>query len=81
MFVENTDILQYTPENQILDWKIMYWVVKEIYCSPHTCLLSKISKDKFRFRFLKAKKYKDYSDLEDFTAYFIKCLQNELEVA
>lgn len=81
MFVDNTDILQYTPEAKVLDWKITYWVVKEIYLSPHASLLSKISKDKFNFRFLKAKKYKDYSNLEDFTAYFIKCLQNDLEVA
>ena len=81
IFVGNTDILKYAPETQIIDWKIMYWVVKEIYLSPHSCLLSKISKEKFNFRFMKTKKYKDYSDLEDFTAYFIKCLQNELEVA
>lgn len=79
IFVSNTEILNYMNEEQILDYKIKYWVVKEIYTSPHKALLSKIDKNKFTFRFLKTKKYKDYSDLEDFTAYFIKCLQNELE--
>lgn len=81
VYVSNTDILQYMSDEQILDCKIKYWVVKEMYSSPHTAILSKINKDKFNFRFLKTKKYKDFSDLEDFTAYFIKCLQNELEAA
>ena len=81
ILVYNTEIFEFMNEEQILDCKIKYYVIKEIYNSPHKSLLNKISKDKFAFRFLKAKKYKDYTDLEEFTAYMIKCLQNELEAA
>lgn len=81
VFISDTDIFQYMSEDRILDFKIQYWVIKEIYNSPHKALLSKITKNKFEFRFLKAKKYKDFTNLDDFTAYFIKCLQNELEAA
>lgn len=81
VFVKDTDMLIYMSDEQILDLKIMYWVIKEIYLSPHSCLISRMNKTKFKFRFLKAKKYKSYSKIEEFTAYFIKCLQNELETA
>lgn len=79
IYITNTEILNYMSREQILNYKIQYWVIKEIYNSPHVALLNKITKDKFKFRFLKAKKYIDVNDLEDFTAYFIRCLQNELE--
>ena len=78
LYVPN-EIMKYLNDDQILEYKIKYWAVKEIYISPHKALLNEIDKDKFLFRFLKARKYKDISDLEDFTAYFIKCLQNQLE--
>lgn len=68
-------------QEQILNLKIKYWVIKELYLSPHMRLLNKLTKEKFDFRFLKARKYKELTNLEEFTAYFIKCLQNELEAA
>lgn len=79
VFVPN-NVIPYLSDEQLLEYKIKYWAIKEIYISPHKALLKQIDKDKFMFRFLKTKKYKDYTDLQDFTAYFIKCLQNQIEL-
>lgn len=79
IYINNIEVLEYMSPEQQLDLKMQYWVIKEIYNSPHKALLSKLNRNNFLFRFLKVKRYKDYTDLEDFTAYFIKCLQNYLE--
>ena len=78
LFVENVNVLEFVSEEKQLDFKVQYWVVKELYESPYKCLLNKLTGDEVKLRFLKTKEYKDYSDITAFVAYFKKCLENEL---
>lgn len=78
LYVGNENVLNLMTEEKVLDLKIMYWAIKELYESPHKALLHKINEDNFKLRFLKAKKYMDYSNIENFIKYFMTCLQNEL---
>lgn len=80
-YVDDENVLTLMPEDKVFDLKIMYWVVKELYESPHRSLLHKLNEDNLKHRLLKTKKYMNYSDLNGFIKYFMTCLQNELEVA
>lgn len=75
---------EYMPNKMILDLKIQYWAIMELYLSPYKIYLDKIKREDFLFRFLKTKQYIDIStgtdeDLQHFVGYFIKSLQNKLE--
>lgn len=70
------------PEDRVLDEKIMFWAVKELYLSPHKSYLNELKRDKFVLRYLKTKKYimeKPNYRLEEVINYFIVCLHEELE--
>jgi len=43
VFVPN-EIIKYLSDEQLLEYKIKYWAVKEIYISPHKALLKEIDK-------------------------------------
>ena len=66
-----------TPEKQ-LDLLIQYYVIDEFSKSPYNFLLYKLNTENFNFRYKKAMKYVDKSDLERFVSYLIACLQEEL---
>lgn len=78
LYIDNVDILNFMSEDRILDFKIQYWIIKDLYRSSYRTLLNYISKETFKFRFAKAKENKDYSNIKEFIAYSIKCMQNEL---
>ena len=60
------------------DLLIQYYVIDEFSKSPYNFLLYKLNTENFNFRYKKAMKYVDKSDLERFVSYLIACLQEEL---
>ena len=82
VFVEDTRILEVFTEIKLLEIKIFYWAIKEIYFSAYRVYLNKLTYNNLCLRFLKAKEYvatEEGIDLERMIAYFIKCLQTELK--
>lgn len=72
----------YIPEDKLLEIKIQYWVIMEIYLSPYKVYINDLSRINFLFRFLKTKKYVSYDsdeELRKFVGYFIKSLREELK--
>lgn len=76
-------VSEYMTEERIYDLKVQYWAVTELYLSPYKIYLNDYERDDFIFRFLKAKKYVDYTkseqELNHFMGYFIKSLQTDLK--
>ena len=70
-------IAEMTEERQ-KDLLIQYYVIDEFSKSPYNFLLYKLNTENFNFRYKKAMKYVDKSDLERFVSYLIACLQEEL---
>lgn len=80
-----TDLkLPYMTTEHLTDIKLQYWTIKELYFSPYKIYLNELTKTKFLFKYLQAKKYMTI-DLEDedviteFMCYFIKILQTEFK--
>lgn len=74
-------IIDYYTKEELLDLKLKYWTIMEIYLSPYKAYLNDITINDFLFRFLKTKEYvncNSESDLEHFISYFIKSLREEL---
>ena len=70
------------PQERVLDEKIMFWALKEIYLSPHRVYLNNLTREKFILKYYKTKKYiteKPYYRLEEIINYFIVCLHEEME--
>lgn len=82
IFIDNPGILKYFSESQMLEYKLQYWAIKEIYFSPHRVFLNELTEKQFIYRFHKAKKYMDYTQcsIYEFIAYFIHCVQEEMEI-
>ena len=62
----------------LLELKIKYYAIKELYCSPYKVYLNDLTFDKLNLRFLKTKKYVNIENITHFINYFIKSLQEEL---
>lgn len=71
------DLWKILPEDKLLDLKFQYWCIKEIYFSPYRAFLYSLTRDRFIFRFLKAKKYCNLDNPYKFMNYFIKCVQED----
>jgi len=71
------------PSNHVIDAKIQYWVVKELYFSEYKVFLKDLTRDDFMFRYLKTKKYMEMAtrgyNVEEFVSYFITCLHDEMK--
>lgn len=78
MYAENYEIFDYYKPNDLLDLKLQYWAIKEIYFSPYKVYLNEMTREQFMLRFLKSKKYVKTSDTWHFLNYFIKSIQEEL---
>lgn len=79
-----TTSVTYIPEDKIIDLKLQYWAITELYLSPYKLYMDKLNVKNFVFRFLKAKEYINYEsgeeeDLKNFMKYFIKCLREEMK--
>ena len=79
LYIQNIQILEYMQNEQILELKIQYWVIKELYLSPYKIYLKDLTRERFLFRFLKSKKYVPVSDIYRFLNYFIKSMQEDLK--
>ena len=81
IFIENSTVLEALPEEKILEYKLLYWAVKEIYYSPQRLFLNTLTREQLYFRYFKAKKYMNLNkcSIYEFSAYFITCLNEELE--
>lgn len=82
MYCGNIEIYNLMPQERVLDEKIMFWALKEIYLSPHRVYLNKLTREKFTLKYYKTKKYiteKPYYRLEEIINYFIVCLHEAME--
>lgn len=81
IYISSTETLKYINAEALLDIKIQYWVIKEIFLSPYAVYLNKLSPEKFLNKYLLAKEYVNPTEetLEDFVNYLIKILRNELD--
>lgn len=81
LYISNVDILNYFTQEKLLDYQLQYWLIKEIYFSSYKIFLGKMTRNQFVFRYLKAMKYIDFKeDLDGFVKYFLRCIQEEMEV-
>lgn len=82
MYCGNIEVYNFMPEERVLDEKIMFWGLKEIYLSPHRIYLKDLKRDQFALKYYKTKKYimaKPNYRLEEVINYFIVCLHEEME--
>lgn len=82
MYCSTSEIYKLMPEERVLDEKIMFWALKEIYLSPHRIYLKDLKRDQFALKYYKTKKYimgKQNYRLEEVINYFIVCLHEEME--
>ena len=82
MYVKDSNIYDLMPEERVLDEKIMFWAIKEIYLSPHKIYLNLLTRDKFILKYYKTKKYiteKENYKIKEIIDYFMVCLHDEME--
>lgn len=82
MYVKDSNIYELMPEERVLDEKIMFWAIKEIYLSPHKIYLNLLTRDKFILKYYKTKKYiteKENYKIKEIIDYFMVCLHDEME--
>lgn len=78
LYIYDPVILEYMSEEQLLELKIQYWIVKELYFSPYKICLNQLTRQRFMFRFLKARMYVEPQDTYKFLNYCIKSFQEDL---
>ena len=83
LFIENPEVvLKYFSEEQKIEYKIIYFAIKEIYFSPTKIFLADLTREQLELRFLKTKKYmKNSKSIQEFINYFIYCLNEEMFIA
>ncbi len=82
ILVENQSILELFTENKLIETKIFYWVIKEIYFSSYRIFLNNLTYNNLCLRFLKSKEYvsgEEGIDVERLIPYFIKCIQTDMK--
>lgn len=78
LYMTDKKTFEIMTEERQKDLLIQYYVIDEFSKSPYNFLLYKLNTENFNFRYKKAMKYVDKSDLERFVRYLIACLQEEL---
>lgn len=81
IYISNMQTLKYLKDEQLLEIKIQYWTIKELYLSSYVVYLNQLTPTKFLNKFLLAKEYIQLTKdtLTDFVNYFIKILRNEFD--
>lgn len=82
LYVNNSKAYELMPAERVLDEKIMFWAIKEIYLSPHKIYLNTLARDKFILKYYKTKKYiteKENYKIKEIIDYFMVCLHDEME--
>ena len=78
LYMTDKTTFEIMTEERQKDLLIQYYVIDEFSKSPYNFLLYKLNTENFNFRYKKAMKDVDKSDLERFVSYLIACLQEEL---
>ena len=78
LYMADKKTFEIMTEERQKDLLIQYYVIDEFSKSPYNFLLYKLNTENFNFRYKKAMKYVDKSNLERFVSYLIACLQEEL---
>lgn len=78
LYMTDKKTFEIMTEERQKDLLIQYYVIDEFSKSSYNFLLYKLNTENFNFRYKKAMKYVDKSDLERFVSYLIACLQEEL---
>lgn len=81
IYIPNMQTLKYLKDEQLLEIKVQYWTIKELYLSSYVVYLKQLTPVKFLNKFLLAKEYISLTKetLTDFVNYFIKILRNEFD--
>lgn len=82
LYVNNSKAYEIMSAERVLDEKIMFWAIKEIYLSPHKIYLNTLTRDKFILKYYKTKKYiteKENYKIKEIIDYFMVCLHDEME--
>lgn len=82
LYVNNSKAYELMSAERVLDEKIMFWAIKEIYLSPHKIYLNTLTRDKFILKYYKTKKYiteKENYKIKEIIDYFMVCLHDEME--
>lgn len=81
IYIPNIQTIKYLKDDQILEIKVQYWTIKELYLSSYVVYLNQLTPTKFLNKFLLAKEYIQLNKdtLTDFVNYFIKILRNEFD--
>lgn len=81
ILITNEQILQYFSEGKLLETKIEYFVINELYFSPYRIILNDLTREEFMLKLLKTEKYIGISEekVKRFIDYFIKCLREKAD--
>lgn len=81
LYVDNLEIISLFTEQVLLQTKMFYWIVKELYFRPCGMYLKNLSNSMLAYKYLKAKQYTNAAenfDIEKIIGYTIRCIENEL---
>lgn len=81
IYIDNLEILSLYSEQSLLQAKMFYWIIKEIYFRPSGRYLKNLTNNMLAYKYLKAKQYTnavEKFDIEKIIAYTIKSIENEL---
>lgn len=81
IYIDNLEILSLYSEQSLLQAKMFYWIIKEIYFRPSGRYLKNLTNNMLAYKYLKAKQYTnavENFDIEKIIAYTIKSIENEL---
>lgn len=83
VYIEPGTNLKAIPKEVLLDTKIIYWVIKELYFSPYNIYLNNIERKTFMNKYMLSKKYigLNYADDQSITQlinYLIVTIRKEL---
>ena len=81
LYVENPEVLNLYTEQSLIQTKIFYWIIKELYFRPAGIYLKDLSNNLLAYKYLKAKQYTNAAekfDIEAIISYTITSVENEL---
>lgn len=81
LYIDNPEILNLFTEQSLLQTKIFYWIIKELYFRPAGIYLKDLSNKLLAYKYLKAKQYTNAAenfDIEAIISYTITSVENEL---
>lgn len=81
LYVDNLEVISLFTEQTLLQTKIFYWIIKELYFRPCGIYLKNLNNGTLGYKYLKAKQYTNATekfDVEKIIGYTIRSVENEL---